>query len=106
MISLRGEFSVNARLAFGGHRHGGAGLQQQGFQFIRVAEARAFGTIAPRDGVQQGQRLMNDLAFVRGPAGANVPLDDGFVVIGAGVAHVIMVIYWQMLSMERDKMKR
>ena len=49
---------------------------------------------------------MNNLAFVRGPAGANVPLDDGFVVIGAGVAHVIMVIYWQMLSMERDKMKR
>jgi hypothetical protein len=69
-----------------------------------VAEARGFGAIAPGDGVQQGQRLMNDLAFIRGPAGANLPLDDGFVVIGACVAHVVMVIYWQMLSTERAKM--
>jgi hypothetical protein len=48
---------------------------------------------------------MNDLAFVRGASGANLPLDDGFIVIGACVTHVVMVIYWQMLSMEKGKIK-
>ena len=76
-----------------------ASLQDQGFQFIGVAEGRAFGAVSPGDGIQQGQRLMNDLAFVRGPASPNVPLDDGFVIISTCITHVESVIYWQILSM-------
>jgi hypothetical protein len=45
---------------------------------------------------------MNDLAFVRGASGTNLPLDDRFVVIGACVTHGDMVIYWQMLSSKKS----
>jgi hypothetical protein len=68
---------------------------------MRVVEARAGRAPAPGDGVQQGQRLVNDLAFVRGPTGANLPLDDCFVVVRVRVGLVGTVIYCQMLSTER-----
>lgn len=92
---------IDARLALGVHGRGRAGLQQQGFQLIPVVEARAGGALVPGDGVQQDQRLVNDLAFVRGPTGANLPLDDCFVVVRVRVAPVATVIYWQMLPTER-----
>jgi len=42
----------------GGHGRGGAGLQEEGFQFAGIAKTRPFEAMAPGDGVPQGQGLM------------------------------------------------
>lgn len=54
--------------------NGFVGVRSNSVQFVRVAKAGAFRSMAPGDGIQPGQRQMTNPAFVPGASG----FDDEF----------------------------